>query len=336
MIIFVSQLLERLDRFLVEGVNFLHVLGYLASSMPFRWLQVLPVATFMATLFVVGNLSRTREYIAGLASGVAPEKFLGGLFLAGFIISLLALTLNETIIPPLTRYSRAIYREKIRHLGQWRQTTFSNLYVAGAEGRLWNAKEFLLDEGHMKRVIIDTFTAGRLKNQIDALSAQWTEEGWVFKKGVVRNFTSGGLTILDVKKFDELTLPFKENPEDLMTQEPQPEQMNFKGLQKHIKRLSSLGVPVRKLKVELMMKLSFPFSCFVVTLLGIPLALKGKGSWGLGIATALLLTLTYMGFMELGKALAQRLIPPLLGAWMANIVFLSLGLYLWFKMRRTA
>ena len=131
-------------------------------------------------------------------------------------------------------------------------------------------------------------------------------------------------------------MSFGEKPEDLVTQEPQPEQMNYKTLKRHIRRLSSLGVPVRKLQVELMMKLAFPFSCLVVTLLGIPLAMRGKGSWGMGIATALVLTLAYMGFMEFGKAMAQRLVPPLIGAWLANVVFLLIGLLLWKRMRRTA
>jgi lipopolysaccharide export system permease protein len=85
-----------------------------------------------------------------------------------------------------------------------------------------------------------------------------------------------------------------------------------------------------------MMKLAFPFACFVVTFLGIPLALQGKGSPAIGIAAGLVLTLFYLGFMQFGKAMAQRLIPPWAGAWLGNFVFLCIGLYLWWRMRRSA
>ena len=82
-LLFVSQLFDRLDRFLQEGVSIRHVLGFLVTSLPIQALQVLPVACLLATLFVVGTLSRTREYVAGLAGGLAPEKLIGGLFWAG-------------------------------------------------------------------------------------------------------------------------------------------------------------------------------------------------------------------------------------------------------------
>ena len=74
----------------------------------------------------------------------------------------------------------------------------------------------------------------------------------------------------------------------------------------------------------------------MVTFLGVPLALIGKGSKGMGIAAAAGLTLLYMGFMQFGKALAQRVLPPWAGAWIGNVGFLGIGSILWMKMRRTA
>jgi len=112
--------------------------------------------------------------------------------------------------------------------------------------------------------------------------------------------------------------------------------MNFSMLKRHISRLNALGLPVRALEVELMMKLAFPFACLVVICLGIPLALRSKGSKALGIAEGGVLTLFYLGFVQFGKALAQRLIPPWTGAWLGNILFLSLAIFLWLRLRRTA
>src|SRR5262249_52705657 len=162
--------------------------------------------------------------------------------------------------------------------------------------------------------------------------ATWAHQGWSFRNGVIRTFKENGTDIDQVIPFQEKTLGFVEKPSDLVTQEPQAEQMNYKTLKTHIKRLAALGVPVRKFQVELFMKLAFPFASLIVIFLGIPLGLAGKGSKALGIAAGGFLSLTYMGFIELGKALAQRLIPPLAGAWIANIVFLAVGTLLWVRM----
>lgn len=335
-LLFVSQLFDRLDRFLQEGVDIGHVLGFLITSLPFQALQVLPVACLLATLFVVGNLARTREYVAGLAGGLAPEKLVGGLFWAGLALSAIGLIANETVVPPATHYSRTVYRENIRRLGEWRQAVFTDLFVAGADGRVWAAKFFSASDGVMDRVIVDTYDGVRMAEQVDALSARWTPEGWVFGNGVRRVFSADGLSIASVEPFTVLQTAYRERPGDLATNEPQPEEMTFQALKRHIRRLDSLGVPVRALEVELMMKLAFPFSCFVVIFLGVPLALKGKGSKGIGIAAGAALTLLYLGFMQFGKALAQRMLPPWAGAWIGNFIFLVIGGLLWVRMRRAA
>jgi lipopolysaccharide export LptBFGC system permease protein LptF len=131
------------------------------------------VACLLGTLFVVGDLSRTREYIAGLAGGLPPEKFLSGLFWAGLSISVMALIANETFIPKTTAYSRTVFRQKIRHLGDWQETVFKNLVVAGTEGRLWTIQVLDENTGKINRVIIDTYSDGKLGNQVDARVASW-------------------------------------------------------------------------------------------------------------------------------------------------------------------
>ncbi len=334
-IIFISQLFERLDRFLADGVRWGHVLGYLLTTMPYQAVQILPVACLLGTLFVVGDLARNREYIAGLAGGVPPEKFLGGILLAGLVLSMVSLVLNETVVPPISRYSTMVFREKIRKITDWRPKVFTDLLVAGAEGRMWSIKEFNQDSGEMRRPIVDTFQSGRITTQIDAETANWKIDGWTFENGVIRTFNEDSTTIQKIEKFTELGFPFVEKPSDLTTQEPEPEEMSSKTLKKHISRLESLGVPTRKMEVELRMKLALPLTCFVVTFLGIPLALRGRGNRAMGIAAAGVLALGYMGFVQFGKAMAQRLIPPLLGAWMGNLVFLAIGIALWIRMRRS-
>lgn len=335
LIIFVSQLFERLDRFLGSGVNWGHVFGYLLTSLPFYALQMLPVACLLGTLFVIGDLARNREYIAGLAAGLGPEKFLGGLLWAGAMISVFGLLINETVVPPATRYATKVFQEKIRRIGDFRDSVIKDLQVSGTEGRMWSLKQLDQSTGVMTRVIVDTYKTGLLVSQLDAPRATWHGDGWTFEDGYFRTFETDGATIKTSDKFKEKTYPWEERPSDFVLQEPQPEQMNYRTLKEHIYRLESLGVPARELKVELAMKLAFPVSCFIVTILGVPLALKGGGKKAMGIASAALFALLYMGFIQFGKAMAQRLVTPFVGAWLGNAVFLTAALILWVRMRRT-
>lgn len=336
LLIFVSQILDRLDQFLSSGVGIGHILGYLLTSLPYQAINILPIACLLATLFVVGTLVRTKEYIAGLAGGIAPEKFLSGILVAGLCISLIAFVLNETIIPPTTHHARTVYREKIRRLGDFRNRVFHDLTVAGSQGRMWNVKALNEETGMMERVIVDTLAGGRLGMQVDALRAEWSKDGWTFFDGVVRTYKSNGIDIGTLEPFKSKIFSFQERPTDFVVQEPEPEEMNFRSLKDHIERLASLGVPVRKLQVELMMKVAFPFSCFIVTFLGVPLGMSGRGNRAMGVAVAGALTLFYLGFVQFGKALAQRMLPPVAGAWFGNLIFLAVAVLLWRRLRRTA
>jgi lipopolysaccharide export system permease protein len=336
LIIFVSQIFDRLDRFLADGVSLMHVIGFLVTSMPFQALQILPVASLLGTLFVVGNLVRSREYVAGLAGGLAPESFLKGLLVAGLFISLAALVANETFIPPMTSYARGVFREKIRRLGSMTPTTFNDLTVAGSDGRLWAITSLATDTNILGRVWVDTYSNGRMTYQIDASSAQWVANQWIFYNGVVRTFSEDSLEIAKIDSFEKASFALSEKPSDFAIQEPQPEEMTYKQLKRHLRHLEALGVPSRPLEVELKMKLAFPFTCLVVIFLGIPLSLQGKGNAAMGIAAGGLITLVYLGFMQFGKAMAQRLVEPWVGAWLGNIVFFAIGIFLWWRMRKTA
>lgn len=335
-LLLVSEFFERLDRFLAEEIHFRHIAGYLLAYLPLQAAHILPIACLLGTLFVVGDLVRHKEYIAGLAGGIPPERFLKGLLWAGLVISFFGLVANETIVPLTAQYATRVFQEKIRRVGEWQQSVFDDFLVAGAEGRIWNTKRFDQKSGRMDRVVVDTYSGGRMSLQVDAQSAQWSPAGWTFYNGSMRTFEKDNISLATLEGFSEKKFYFREKPTDLITQEPEPEEMNFKNLKRHIDRLSSLGVPVRALEVELMMKFSFPFACFVVTLLGVPLSMTLRGSRAMGIAAGTVLSLLYMGFIEFGKALAQRHIAPWMGAWLGNLMFLSLGLYLWWRMRKAA
>jgi lipopolysaccharide export LptBFGC system permease protein LptF len=56
----------------------------------------------------------------------------------------------------------------------------------------------------------------------------------------------------------------------------------------------------------------------------------------MGVAVAGGLTLLYLGFVQFGKALAIRVLPPIVGAWFGNLIFLTVAIYLWRKLRRAA
>jgi lipopolysaccharide export system permease protein len=102
-----------------------------------------------------------------------------------------------------------------------------------------------------------------------------------------------------------------------------------------VARLEAAGFPVRKDLVDLYAKLSSPLEGLIMVLIAIPFALqspRGGRLFGIGLAIAIMGGYLVLDRVALAFSRAE-LLPPLLGAWTANIIFLGLGAALFVRAR---
>lgn len=112
--------------------------------------------------------------------------------------------------------------------------------------------------------------------------------------------------------------------------------MTFRELRQYISLMESHGYETAGFRVDLFDKFFSPMVSFVMTLLAIPLGLfpiRGAGI-SRGIGLSLILGTLYWVFHSLAVAMGHaQWIPPLLSAGLANLLFLSIGGYLFLGIR---
>jgi len=138
------------------------------------------------------------------------------------------------------------------------------------------------------------------------------------------------------------TLPFRstavelsEEMDDFIRIQKPVTAMSFRELKDYIARLEAAGFQIRKHLVELYAKLSFPLVNLVMVLVAIPLALqspRGGRLFGIGLALGIMAGYLVVHFVALAFARAD-LLPPLIAAWTANIIFMGLGVSLLLRAR---
>jgi lipopolysaccharide export system permease protein len=336
-LVLVSELMEHMDKFIAGNAGVLLVGEYLLSLLPMRTVEVLPVAVLLATLFSLGNLSRRNEIIAAMSGGIHPWRCVQMILLCGAALSLAALLLSELIIPLTNRHAKTLWKMDIRHFASLRQTTFENLTVAGEGGVFYSLGLLDVEAKRVENVVVETVQGGLPKRHVQAKSGEWTPEGWVFRDGVERVYRPDGSGMEKQEPFRERTVSLKEAPEDLVPQEPDSEEMNYKQFKRHVRRLRTLGVSTRRQDVELAMKLAFPWTSLIVMFIGIPFAFQKSGSKVKAVGVSLAVAFLYFGLMEVGRALGQKpWCPAWFGAWLANLLFLSFGLWRFNKMKELA
>jgi lipopolysaccharide export system permease protein len=154
---------------------------------------------------------------------------------------------------------------------------------------------------------------------------------WTLQRGTLRYLAGtepGGEVAFE---FDSLqTRTLVEKPLDLLAEPKAPEEMRYGELNRYIDALRRSGSNVKKMQVELALKIAIPFICLLIALFGAPLAIsspKSGAAWG--VAASLATTFIVLLMFQLAKAIgAGGVLPPMLAAWTPNILVGVAAVYL--------
>ncbi|MFH1283549.1 MAG: LptF/LptG family permease [bacterium] len=335
-IILVSELFENLDTFLSTHTSFNVILKYLLAYAPISFFEIVPVATLLAVLFSLSTFVQRGEFTAVKSAGIYPIRILFPLLLTGILISFLIMIGNDTITPRAVELVNKIYYKEVRNIAEYKNTIWDNLVIRGQDNKVFFINRFDYNTKKFTRIVINTYQNDDiLANQIDAESMGWDNENsrWYLHNGIERFFTQSGNDIVKEIPFTDKIIDLKERPIDFIPRIKKLDEMTFNELKKLITKLKKMGLPFRKELVELHMKISYPFSNFIIMLIGIPFALLVRKSGRmLNFAFAIAIAFFYWGLLSLGRSMGESgILNPLIAAWFSNFIIGSIGIVALFK-----
>ncbi len=327
-LIFIAQLFEELDH--IQRLGWGVMIRYLLYRTPFFLAQFAPVTVLLAGLWSLGNLSKNYELIAMKAGGISFGRILVPMLALALVISFLTLILNESIIPPLNMKVKRFEQTRMDERPEYERRDNVAFYSPDHQYLIY-MKTFDGEKSQMRHIqILARRPDGSLARRIDAQKGLYSNGGWYFIEGIEREFDVRGENILKEEGFEEKYLPLDVKPSDFSREIQKPEELNFIQLARYIAQSRRGGYDVRRYLVDLHLKIASPFACIIILLVGAPLAIFSPRSGRLisfGIAT--FIGFLYWGGMSVGRSLGRvGILTPLLAAWVANFLFISLGLYL--------
>ena len=93
-----TQVLRMLDEAIIRGASIPVFLSLTISVMPNIMAQILPLALFISTVFVLNNMGKDNESIIILSSGISNFRTLKPFLIFATITSILLLILHRLII----------------------------------------------------------------------------------------------------------------------------------------------------------------------------------------------------------------------------------------------
>lgn len=329
----VIQFTDDIDNLLRETVTRGDVFMHYVYQFPYHMLLAFPIACLIGAVFTISSMTRHLEITAAKAGGISFHRIVAPMFAASFGLSLVALALTE-VIPDANRLSAEVIGE-----GHTDGARLSFVY-RGDAGRYYTIRRLTSGRGEIERIRIDREREGGgyvdPAYSIDAPRAEWDSAvgRWVLRDGTMRLLPERGRTL--AFRFAELhQSEFTETPEELLAPPKEEDNMDYGELADYIDALERSGSDTRQLRVELNLKIAFPFACFIIALFGAPLANSSRrGGTSMSIGIALVTTMLFLMLTRIAEALgAGGLLPPVAAAWLPNGLFLAAGIYLNGKVR---
>ena len=331
----VTDLTEKLDIFVDSHAPLHLVLRYYLFGLPTMLTEVLPIALLLGTLMGLSGLRKNNELTAMQSSGQSPWRLARPLLAAALLISVGQYVMNETIGPKAYETQRRVLSEEIRHQTESDRESRAEVRLIGSGGRFYYAQFYNARAAALTGVSVQTISHSLLLTRIDAERAYYANGVWRFESGTYREFGDSTQTALPFSGYG--TNDFTEIPEDFAKQNQDPFHMSMRDLLRYAARVRESGGAVVRHLTNFHIRASFPLANLVMVLLGTALSLRviRGGNVALGFGISVSIGFAYFAFIRVGQALGYSgTLPPMLAAWLGNLVFSTLGGLLFWKVTR--
>jgi lipopolysaccharide export system permease protein len=334
----VIDFFEKVRRFLRYDANWLDVLTYFLLKAPAISFQIAPLAVLMATLLTFGLLSRGHEITAMRSCGISLPWITAPFIIFAAGISLMLLLFSSTVIPLAASKSEEIRTTRIEKKPPAAAVKLQQPWTRVGADSLMHVTSVSVDGERLGGVRLFQFDRHfQLVTITEADEARYSGSTWTLYQGQHRQFFPDGA--VSATPFDSQAIVLTLIPDDFTTWlAGDSEAMTFHDIRAYTRRRFQQGSQAARLKTDYYSRIAFPFVTVIMVLVGIALSLRRSGTRGgsmaMGIGQALAVGFCYWTTHSIAIALGRGgVLTPLIAGWMANVLFMSFGLYLMLKVR---
>jgi len=324
----VIEFFGKIDNFFEAHVPLKVAFSFFIYKIPFVLQQIIPVSVLISVILTLGIMNKHNEILAIKNCGINLFSLFYSLIVISIFIGVSSFFLSESIVPITSSVANNIWKSQVEKKDPQGTYKLSHLWYRGKDS-IYQIRSYDSRNNIIEGLSIFFFDNNfKLRKRIDARKAKWIKGIWYLNDGLIQKIKPDGSR--KTVRFRNHTIQLPENPRVFERSMKAPEEMSFWELRKYTGKIREEGYDSTRSQVEFHNKIAFPFISLVLTLVGIPLGLrKKKGGIPFGITIGIGISFLYLLTFGLSRSLAlSGVLPPVLGAWLANLLFLLFGIYL--------
>jgi lipopolysaccharide export system permease protein len=324
----VFDISEKVDDFIERHAPLKAIaFDYYLNFIPYFANLFSPLFVFISVIFFTSKMAGQTEIIAILNSGISFNRFLRPYIISATVIAIASFYLNNWVIP---------HANLVRL--QFENIYIKNPYVYRGRNihRQIKPGEFVYFESYDNKAntgfmfSLEKFEEGKLVTKLMADRITWDSltQKWNIENYTIRHIN--GMTE-ELKKGIRLDTVLSIHPSEFNRRMNFIEAMDFSELNTYIKEEKQRGSEVIPFyEVEKYRRTSYPFATFILTLIGVAISSKKvRGGVGLQLGAGILLSFTYIMFMQVSTTFATNgNLPAVVAVWIPNFVYAAIAIYL--------
>lgn len=299
------------------------VMDYYFNFVPYFANLFSPLFVFIAVIFFTSKMAAGSEIISIMAAGVSFRRMLRPYMISCVLISALSFVLSAYVIPHGT-----VIRQNFESLykNNKKNTSAENVqlqvdkgviaYIQHYDNKVKRGYGFCLDKFENKKLVSHMSATEIQYDTISDTKYHWKATNWKIRemRGMREKITSG-------MQLDTL---IQMEPIDLVYSKGQQETFTLPELRDYISKQINRGSNnVVQYQVEYHKRIASSLASFILTIIGASLSSKKrKGGMGMYLGAGLALSFIYIMLQTISATFAINAgTPPLLAAWIPNIIF---------------
>jgi lipopolysaccharide export system permease protein len=327
---------EKADDFVTTGLNTKEIINqYYLGFVPYIWSLLFPLFVFIAVIFFTSRMAIRSEIIAILASGTSYNRFLRPYLFGGILLGSLLWLGSRYWIPRANSIRSNFQANYIDKKDPTKNRVFGNcekcFYLRTDTNTFVGIRDYDTSSKSARGFFLERVKNNKVVYNLRAETIRWdtASKKWQLINATERNIDSMGEKMMH---YPTLTIQLNLKPNELRKDDYLKDKLTTPELVTFIKQEELRGTEgLNALKVERYRRTATPAAVVLLTMIGAVIASRRtRGGSGMHMALGITTAALFIMSDRFSTVFATKgNFPPLLAAWLPNIVFAGVAYWLY-------